>query len=89
MKNIIPIVLIKHIFVILNIANEKSLLRLVFKRKTVSYTHLDVYKRQNEFTSGIGGGYSLLCPPFFTKPKHLLIAIFERAYRFAFVEAAK
>ncbi|WAK79175.1 hypothetical protein [Bacteroides phage Versailles] len=25
--------LIKHIFVILNIANEKSLLRLVFKRK--------------------------------------------------------
>lgn len=32
-KNIIPIVLIKHIFVILNIANEKSLLRLVFKRK--------------------------------------------------------
>lgn len=32
-ENIIPIVLIKHIFVILNIANEKSLLRLVFKRK--------------------------------------------------------
>ena len=32
-KNIIPIVLIKHIFVILNIVNEKSLLRLVFKRK--------------------------------------------------------
>lgn len=32
-ENIIPIVLIKHIFVILNIVNEKSLLRLVFKRK--------------------------------------------------------